>query len=167
MLNISKNPPIVTIPPTTTINTLSNKTSPLDGNSSSRLNRNETIDHIKDLTKDQYSSHFDAKNTIGELKGRTEIPLHTFELNNGENQYYVTANMDPRDFFYLEKGANNIWDIEMINVRDNHTRQVVFIFGANLTSDTLPVNMKLATEDVEESGGVYYVYCNPAIKIWE
>lgn len=161
MPNISNNLSIAII------NTPPNNTSSLSGNNSSIFNnRNEAIDYIKNLTQDQYSSHFDPNNTIGKLKGEINIPLRTLELDNGEKQYYVTANMDPRNFFYLEKAANNIWDINMINIQNNHTRQVVFIFGANLTSDTLPVNMKLTTEKVEEpeSGGVFYVYCNPAIK---
>lgn len=160
MPSISNNLSIVRVRPITPNTPL------LDKMSDNKVfnNRNEAIDYIKTLTHDRYSRHFDAENTIGELKGRIEIPLHTLELDNGENQYYVTANMDPRNFFHLENGANNSWDLNIINVRDNHTRQVVFIFGANFTSDTLPVNMKLATEEVEESGGVYYVYCNPAVK---
>ncbi|MGK9559272.1 hypothetical protein O6495_23905, partial [Salmonella enterica subsp. enterica] len=94
--------------------------SSLGGNNSSIFNnRKEAIEHIKNLTQDQYSSHFDADNTIGELKGRMDIPLHALELDNGEKQYYVTANMDPRSYFYLDKKANNIWNINIIDVRNN------------------------------------------------
>lgn len=127
-------------------------------------NRNEAIDYIKTLTHDRYSPHFNTKNTIGELKDRINIPLNTLELGNGKKQSYVTANMDPRKFIYLDKGAVHNWDISMLNIQDYHDHQVVFIFGANFTSDTLPVNMKMATEKIEEIDGVHYVYCDPFIK---
>ncbi|CRY80401.1 lipocalin/fatty acid-binding family protein [Yersinia intermedia] len=149
-----------------TIN-LTQKNTPLSGenNNSPILNSKiEATAYIKSLIQDQYSSQFDVENTIGELNGRIEISLNTLEFGVSEKLYYVTANMDPRNFFYLEEGADNHWDINTLNIKDNHTRQVVFIFDTNLPSATLPVDMKLVTERIEELNGVYYVHCNPEIK---
>ncbi|MDN0119647.1 hypothetical protein QVN83_11770 [Yersinia frederiksenii] len=127
-------------------------------------NREEAISHIKTLTNDPDGASFEPENTIGELKGRTDIPLNTLELSNGEKQYYVTANMDPRKFFFLESYGNDSWNINELDISHSGMRQVVFIFGAEKTSATLPADMKLLTEKIEKKNDVYYVYCNPNIK---
>ncbi|MEQ9721738.1 hypothetical protein ABQG65_11185 [Yersinia alsatica] len=127
-------------------------------------NRDEAINHIKTLTNDPYGTSFESENTIGELQGRTDIPLNTLDLGNGEKQHYVTANMDPRNFFFLAGCEDDHWNINELGISDSGTRQVVFIFGAETTFSALSIDMKLSTKNIEEHNGVYYVSCNPVIK---
>ncbi|WP_145584683.1 hypothetical protein [Yersinia intermedia] len=136
-----------------------------ENNSSPILNsKTEATDYIKLLTQDQCSSQFNTGNTIGELNGRIKIPLNTLEFGSSEKLYYVTANIDYRNLFYLEKGDGNSWDINVLDIKDYHIRQVVFIIDTELSSATLPVDMQMATEKIEELNGVNYVHCNPIIK---
>ena len=103
-----------------TITNLTQENIPFSGenNSSPILNsKTEATDYIKSLTQDQCSSQFNTGNTIGELNGRIKIPLNTLEFGSSEKLYYVTANIDYRNLFYLEKGDGNSWDINVLDIK--------------------------------------------------
>ncbi|WP_235896902.1 hypothetical protein [Yersinia thracica] len=126
--------------------------------------RDEAIHYIKTLTHNQYGEQFEEGNTIGSLRGKTEIPLRTIELENGEKQYFATANMDPRRCFHIEKNHSNKWNMNDLYIEDYNSHQVVFIFSSEFSSDIFPIGMNLSTEEIEEIGNVSYVYCNQNIK---
>ncbi|OWF77648.1 hypothetical protein B4900_15860 [Yersinia rohdei] len=125
--------------------------------------REKAIEYIKALTHNEIGEYFEPENTVGKLKNIETIPLRTIELANGDKQYYVTANMAPNKFeFYLDldNGRKEPWSIYDLEIQNYHKSQVVFIFGAEINSDTLPVDMSFITSSIEKIDGVNYVYCN-------
>lgn len=126
--------------------------------------RYEAIDHIKTLTHDKYGELFEVENTIGSLNGKTEVPLRSIELASGEKQYFATAKMDPRKYFYIEDSFDNQWNMKDLSITDYNIRHVVFIFGSEFSSNTFPIGMNLSTEKTEEIDDIYYVHCHQTIK---
>ena len=124
-------------------------------------NRDEAISYIKELTHNQ----FNAGNTLI-YSDDDKIQLNTLECQDGEKQYYVTVNMPPNKFFYINNDYGHSWNINKLDIQDYQTKQVVFIFGADFPSDSVPVDMNLVTEKVEETNKelheICYVHCNQA-----
>ncbi|WP_174849079.1 hypothetical protein [Yersinia artesiana] len=123
-------------------------------------NRSEAIEHIKELTKDSFSSQFFSENTIGDFMGEKEFPLKMVELANGEKQYYVTANMDRRFSFYMEANNYEGWKFNMLHIENHGMKQVVFIFGPELSSDIMHTDIKLITKKIENENDISYVHCH-------
>ncbi|WP_432323124.1 hypothetical protein [Yersinia enterocolitica] len=160
MLAISGNSSSTTVTPLLMNNTLSG----INSEKQKIGTRDEAIDHIKALTHDQYGEQFSEGNTIGNLHGKTEVSLRSIELASGEKQYFATANMDPRKYFYIENSYDNKWSMENLGIADHNRRPVVFIFDSEFSSNTFPVDMSLSAGKPDRIDDVYYVYCHQEIK---
>ncbi|ATM94884.1 Uncharacterised protein [Yersinia frederiksenii] len=147
----------------TDISQLNNISSEKHNKSEILENRKHAIDHIINSISHALSPQFEPGDTVGRLDDKKVIQLNSIELENGEKQYYVKANMEKSQIHNLMNNSSKPWKISDLDTDSSQIDKVVFIFGPDISYDTILSSRRLFTYDTRVENEVHYISCGGGV----